>query len=196
MDKITLKNLMTDKLPVDHAFPSIIEIHLYNFNDEYPAIGQSWDILREIYSYVLHRDPVWHFFFEGYDSILRVSSEFIEHVKEILDSHDIIYSVDGQWKDEQKGTAKYHRVFTYLFHGFSELAMLMPDENVSDEFYYVTDRIFHSYLNHQWYKLEDHRGSRGEYKWEGALMMSHGLSRIEHNYEIIKPQADIAKARL
>lgn len=185
-NEITIEELMTDKLPVDHSFPQIIQINLPDFNYEYPEAEGSWNILREIYAKVLHRDPLWHFFFEAYDSILRISAEFQPEVLAILETHKVLYTVVGPWVDNNEHTAKYHRIFTYLFHGFSELAMITPD-GYSQEFCHIADRVIHCYLDHQWYKIPDYRKKNGEYLWESIFMMSQALSRIRYNYGDVNP---------
>ena len=164
-----------NKMPVDHCFDNIVEITLTEFNINHSDI-LAWDLLSSLYKEVLHDDPLWHFFYEDSDTIIRFSNPFEDDVLLFLINNEIDYTEPALWKDNQKYTAKYQRIFTILFHGFSELAMETPPEDMPS----VTERIIHCHLDMQWYKLSDYRRRHGEVFWEGAILARNALARVAY----------------
>lgn len=176
-DYPTSEELLTSVLPVNHVFETIVEYNLRDFNEAgWPESKEAWDILQEIYHKILRQDPVWHFFYEGTFSHLRFSRCFEADVQDILNAKNIKYDRVEVWRDMQGATADYQRIFTYLFHGFSVLAIEVPYEQLPAIF----DRIIHCFLNHNWYKAWPYRKEQGELLWEGAYIANNALNRAAY----------------
>ena len=176
-DYPTSEELLTSIFPVNHVFETIVEYDLLDFNNEgWPESKQAWDILQEIYHKVLHQDPVWHFFYEGTFSHLRFSRCFEFDVQAILCAKGVQYNRKEVWRDMQGATADYQRIFTYLFHGFSVLAMEVPFDDMKE----IADRVFHCFMNHQWYKMAPYRKTIGESLWESTLIADNALNRAAY----------------
>ena len=173
-DYPTSEELLTSLLPVDHAFETIVQYDLLDINEAgWPESKEAWNILQEIYHSVLHQDPVWHFFYEGTFSHLRFSRCFEPEVQAILNTKNVKYDRIEVWRDAQGPTAEYQRIFTYLFHGFSVLAMEVPYEQVHE----VADRVIHCFMNHQWYKMAPYRKHVGQSLWEADFIVNNGINR-------------------
>ncbi len=63
----------------------VIEFFLLDFNED---LDKAWAKINALYDKVLHKDPNWHFFWEGKYSIIRCSQEFKEIVTEFFEEFD------------------------------------------------------------------------------------------------------------
>ena len=176
----TIKDVLAPK-DYSNVFMNIYEINLLhmgyckNFNRE-PAL--SWIVLKDVYDKILRDDPFWHFFYEGEYSIIRCSGEFTAGVCDLLDEFSVVYTEPTVWYDSSEYVKYYHTVFTYLFHGFSVLAMEYPNE----EWFVVSDRVIHCYMNHQWYRdwAQWFRKCWGEELWETMALSEHAARRTNY----------------
>lgn len=176
-NEISINSLLTDlEHPLDHQFDSIMEIKLINFNI-CRTVKSAWGLLRRLYKKILHADPFWHFFYEGSFTVIRFSEKNSEQVLKFLKKNRVEFTNPLQWKDNQEITAKYQRIFTYIFHGFSVLAMESKKSDIRD----IADRNIHCYLDMEWYKLENYRKQYPAVFWEGNILTELALSRVAYN---------------
>jgi hypothetical protein len=111
--------------------------------------------LKILYKEYLQFDPMWHFFWEGKVTYLRVSdTKDLNILLRILENHKIKYELDDkQWVDNIQITKLYQESFAHIFHGFSTIALELstkiwtsPNERV-DHIIRVLERIQHCFLN-------------------------------------------------
>jgi hypothetical protein len=140
--------------------------------------GEIWAMMQEIYKTILRKDPYWHFFYERSYIHIRCSDKFVKKVQDFLDDIGADYTEANVWYDSSWAVQPYHSVFTYLFHGFSVLAM----ECEEDYFTGVTDRVIHCYMNHQWYSstFRVARTVWGEREAEAMLIAQNAISRARY----------------
>jgi len=155
---------------------SIVEINLIGYTVTKDVFNKDFAyarrILEDLYDKVLRADPVWHYFFEGAITCLRVHKSSVKAVKARLTHYGVKYKEAGTWMhDNQAGTRKYQKVFTYLFHGFSVLAM----EHKSEDAGIVIDRILHCALNPFIYR--GYNGAPENPTWEAELLASNAVHR-------------------
>jgi len=117
--------------------------------------------LHQLYKDVLIADDWWHFFREGEYTLVRcasdIASEVVDYLVEVLhmDRDDITVTQD--WVDNIKPTRDNQTAFTYIFHGFSILAMTILEDDKNVMFDAIFDRVIHCFLNmaRQVEKFED-----------------------------------------
>jgi len=120
--------------------PKLTEIVL--FNTHFDSHGYS--LIKKLFKAVLISDPKWHFFWEGDYTVLRVSSDSVKPIIEILEKNIIEHKVKTPWVDNIPITAKYQDCFLDVFHSFSMLAFTMK---VPDDVEDVMDRVIHCFSN-------------------------------------------------
>ena len=163
---------------LDNVFMNVYEINLLhlgyckNFNED-PEY--TWCLLRALYKDILHKDPFWHFFYEGEYSIIRCSGHLTAEVCDYLEENSVVFTEPSVWMDDSPMVRKFHTIFTVLFHSYSVLAMEYDDE----EWFVTADRVIHCYMNHQWYRswAQWFRKCWGEDYWEGMALSEHALRR-------------------
>lgn len=106
-------------------------------------------VIEGLYNQILKHDPEWHFFYEGPETFLRVSPEFVDQVTTFLSDQGFEIINNGKWEEPWKITQKHQFLFQKLFHIYSELAMHLPYDPHKDdeEFYRCLDRVCHCFLN-------------------------------------------------
>jgi len=143
---------------------------------------EDFDILAQLYGYSLCRDPLWHFFWEGKDTYIRVSYDHEEDLEAALQKYCPQQQYDVEPYEENIPITRMHlHSFIPMFHAFSELAMSTNEM----DFMLVLERIFHCSLNNfrtleRVDKLADFAGnsySAATY-WESMVMsyIAHGRS--------------------
>lgn len=98
-------------------------------------------VLKDLYDIILREDSQWHFFWEGNYTVIRcgsTASKIERHLKRL----NIKYEVE-KWEDNIPITNKYQEQFQIIFHGFSELAMNLKE----DEIHPILERATHCFLN-------------------------------------------------
>ena len=106
------------------------------------------DTLYKLYGYSLNRDPMWHFFWEGKDTYIRVSANHVVDMEADLEVALGKFWPEGKWtvipyEENIPITQKYILDFLQVFHAFSVLAMTVND----GDFMRVFERITHCALN-------------------------------------------------
>ena len=157
--------------------------------------------LYQLYKAHLVEDQWWHFFREGEYTLIRCEPGRVEVVTAHLE--DKIHIMPGQitvtaaWEDNIPVTQENQTAFTYIFHGFSVLAMTiyeneyhgvveMTSSEAMGKFLGVFDRVLHCFLNvaRTDKKIEgfapfipikrpEHLGSM----WESMLIVHNALMR-------------------
>jgi hypothetical protein len=109
-------------------------------------------LLKTFYAALLRYDPYWHFLHEGSFTLLRVSSCFKKMIQMYLVAAKVEYTVGVWGEDNQEATKKYQRIYTYIFHGTSILAMECDSYN---DAWKASDRVIHCSNLQQIYHLYD-----------------------------------------
>lgn len=145
----------------------LYEIRLNNFNE----IKE--ETLHALWKQILHKDPWWHFFYEGTWTLLRVSTT--KNIYKWLKKHKIEYEYKKIWKDNIPTTRKFQEEFLYIFHGYSELAM-KNFGTTSKEIKPVLDRVVHCFMNNI---ISDRRRESVDYyaDWEPLMIVECGIQR-------------------
>ena len=110
-------------------------------------------VLKVLYQEYLQFDPMWHFFWEGNVTYLRVSkNKDLTILLQILDKHKIKHEIDDKdWVDNIKITELYQESFAHIFHGFSTMAMelsLVKDKSLMvNHLFRIIERIHHCFMN-------------------------------------------------
>jgi hypothetical protein len=141
--------------------------------------GEVWAMMVDIYDKILRKDPFWHFFYERAFLHIRCSDNFAGLVCDYLDDLGAVYTQPSIWIDGSDTVRNYQSIFTYLFHGFSVLAMEYED----NEFHVVMDRVIHCFMNHQWYRSEFQLARQvwGEFEAEAMLIAKNSVARANYN---------------
>jgi hypothetical protein len=137
-------------------------IVLFNFK---PSNVKNVKILKTLYLDYLRFDPLWHFFWEGNVTYLRVTNkpDLVVLLRQ-LDHHKVKFAVDEKdWEDNIPITREYQDAFIHIFHGFSILAMTLTLKKIKkseklDHILRVLERTQHCFLNniaHVKYSIAD-----------------------------------------
>lgn len=154
----------------------LLNLRKHTFNHDMP---KAWKVLRRLYNKVLKEDPLWHFLYEGTFTALRFSATKSDAVIRILEKSKVKFRNCGPWvQDSQQATRDYQVVFTYLFHGFSVLAM----EHKKEDARLVVDRIIHCAINPLIYR--GYRGAPDNPLWESDLIADNALGRAFYNGKV------------
>jgi len=123
--------------------------------------GDNLANLFTIYKEVLVDDDLWHFFREGDYTLIRCDEMSLGKITKILEDQGIMpgqITITDEWIDNIEATRKYQEAFTYVFHGFSVLAMQLYEgeehgamemsvNEALETFVGVFDRVVHCFLN-------------------------------------------------
>lgn len=163
----------------------VIEFWLEGFNESMSAATLH---LVGVYDKILHKDPNWHFFYEGHYSLIRCSMKYRDAVKKYLDDNSIEYNwpVKG-WTEWSYMTIHYQEDFKVMFHIFSELVIKMIKNNDGKELYMAGDRVAHCFHIMATY-LANHDGQLDRFKassmepmyWEAEQMARLTTGRAYH----------------
>ena len=142
-----MNNILLSNQPLNVPVSGIVEFEIYGFADGTKfndSLKRANDTMHDLYNQCLKVDLLWHFLLEGSWNVLRVSEYSKEAVERFFGINNITYKFKGDWGvDNQKATAQFQTVFTYLFHGFSVLAM---EQNLREQHVQsITDRVMHCF---------------------------------------------------
>jgi hypothetical protein len=142
---------------------TLYELKINHFNEDQE------DILQKLWISILQKDPWWHFFYEGSYTIIRVSTKYLSKTKKFLKDNKIEFKEIGDWIDNIRITKAFQGPFTYIFHGYSELAMRnlsMGNDRVSE----LLDRVVHCFMNNM---SNDKRRNEGKlWNWWEPMMVA------------------------
>jgi len=133
---------------------------------------KQWDILLFLYKKYLHKDKIWHFFYELYTNIIRCSRRFEGKVQRYLKKQKVDFEVKNEWVDNQEITRKYQDQFQNVFHANSEIIMRMALDPTykSMDIFFVGDRFIHCFLLNCNYIAKSWKSdSNGKDHWESYL---------------------------
>lgn len=151
----------------------MVSIKLFDFNED------QLDILKGLYKRHLRKDDKWHFFWEGYYTLIRCQKLFAPKVKGYLRYHKVQFVDQGVWVDNISITKKYQEEFQQIFHGYSVLAMKGKDEEVDK----LIDRVIHCFLNN----MSTNERRKGDYTfWEPYKIIDNALQRAVFIGQIIE----------
>ena len=171
-----------------YTMRNIIEIQLSNKGI---SKKKQWDIILALHKNVLHKDKHWHFFYEVFFNIVRVSKKYVPEVIKILGDIDAKYEIVGPWIDNQPITKKHQKNFRSIFHEFSEIIVKTNDITEQDklftEVWLLADRMCHCFINNCYYIAEPwKKESRRASSWENYLMNSLSSGRTSYNASFVK----------
>lgn len=166
---------------------NIVEFWMEGFNDN--GLDEAFLHIVEIYDKILHKDPQWHYFYEGHYSLIRCSYKYCYDVKKYMDDNSIEYKWPIQnWKENTHMTHEYQHIYRDIFHSFSTLIIEMFKNEDGDKLYLAADRVCHPFFNHAMY-LADISGKLDMYKdssninimmWEADQMSQLTIYRAHH----------------
>ncbi len=161
---------------------TIIEFWMEGFNED---MDEAFKNLVDLYDEILHKDPYWHFFYEGHYSLVRCSMRFRDSVRKFFDKRGIQYKWPiSNWTEGMYITNTHQERFKHLFHNFSMLVIEMYKNGDGDRLHKASDRIIHCFLNHALY-LANSADELKPYSeaglpigyWEANMMSSLTISR-------------------
>lgn len=171
----------------------IVEFWMDGFNED---VNIAFGHIRTIYDKILHKDPLWHYFYEGYYSLIRCSKKYEKDIESYLREHNINHRQPTIWKEGLYVTKKYQHIYKHIFHYTSVLAIEMYKSG--DETYYLSaaDRIIHPFFNQSLYpaKVSKLCNDRVNFQyWEAELMGELAIGRAYHIGRVVgqKEGADI-----
>jgi|GEM_PF-6775512 len=145
---------------------------LQSWND-LSSLAKADTIMKQLYEKVLINDPLWHFIVEGSYNVLRVSVSSKSQVEKFFKAQKLVVRYKGAYeRDGQPGTELFQKVFTYLFHGFSVLAMEMTPQQLT----LVSDRVYHIFNMSNMYNALNFVEPYGV-NWEAHLLTYNALHR-------------------
>lgn len=158
--------------------------------------------VKFLWKLFLKDDPMWHFTLEGTYIEIRVS-------KVISELQDFLYN--KKWKftcfkyeDNIPITRKYQKQFEHIFHGYSELSMLVPREKNMDweigdsEIRQILERCIHLACNIFGLSLGAEARAVSGHGVDRAYMAGKLSAGMESFYEYNKRKGDeekMAKSR-
>ncbi len=99
----------------------IVEFKLDKFNDS--GMDTAFGRIVYIYDTILHKDPLWHYFYEGHYSLIRCSRKYMHKVEKNLIKNGIDYRDPIVWEEGLYVTKKYQHIYQHIFHYTSVLAI-------------------------------------------------------------------------
>jgi hypothetical protein len=133
-------------------------------------------ILEDIYSKYLTSDDMWHFFWEGNDTFIRVTQRADnDMVKRYLMDNMIRFEISrNTWEDPVKVTREYQEAFAHIFHGFSVIAMKLfrkEKQTRFDDIVLISERMLHCFSNNvAQLDLTYEQALQNIIKWGGSKM--------------------------
>lgn len=163
--------------------------------------GDNFSHLYKMYNEVLVDDDLWHFFREGDYTLIRCDELSLGKLTKMLEDYGIMpgqINITDVWVDNIKATRKYQEAFTYIFHGFSVLAMQlygaedhgalkMSSNEALERFIGVFDRVVHCFLNMARSEKKIHgfapflplrRESHLYGAWESSILLHNAIMRM------------------
>lgn len=163
----------------------IVEFRLDGFNDL--GLEFAFSYIRGLYNEILHKDPLWHYFYEGHYSLIRCSKKYMKSVKKFLKKNAVEFKEPVVWQEGFYVTKKYQHIYQHLFHYTSVLAIELDDKK--DHAYYLLagDRIIHPFYNQSLYPAKraglceriEKSGMNFQY-WEAEQMTTLATDRAYH----------------
>ena len=146
-------NILIANQKLDMPWPGMVDFDILGYSDGRPlhedvkdldSFIRAKDLLQLLYHNVLINDPFWHFIWEGSFVVLRISKNNKKKVEAFFKKFHLRYHFKGVYgKDGQLSTERYQKVFTYIYHGFSILAM----EDTSNIYNFIPELSEHG---HNW----------------------------------------------
>jgi hypothetical protein len=156
----------------------MVSIKVLQYNED------QLDILHALWKRHLRHDRCWHFFWEGYYTLIRCQKMFAPKVEGFLRYHKVKYEKQGVWIDNIEITQKFQNEFRQMFHSFSELAMkTVKRDNDYQTLIELVDRVCHCFLNNM--VTNDRRDGDYVY-WEPKLLMNCAIQRATQIGQIIE----------
>ncbi len=142
-DMETIRNLLWNP-------DAIIEFWMDGFNDK--GLDKAFMHIVALYDRVLHKDPNWHYFYEGHYSLIRCSFKYQDRVEQYLGRNKIDYRIPiRNWTEGTYVTVKYIDIYKEIFHNISVLIIKMYKDKNGDFLFQAADRVIHPFLNHGFY---------------------------------------------
>lgn len=156
----------------------MVSIKLHDFNED------QLEILHRLWKRHLRHDKHWHFFWEGYYTLIRCTKMFAPKVRTYLKYHKIKFEDQGVWIDNIEITQQFQTEFQQMFHAFSELAMkTVKKDNDHQTLIELVDRVCHCFLNNM---VTNERRDGDYVYWEPSLLMKCALQRATTIGQIIE----------
>lgn len=167
---------------------NIIEISIEN---QHVSAKKQWEVIVALHDTILHADKNWHFFYEVFFNIVRVSKKYVPLVIDVLDEFGMKYEVKGPWVDNQPITKKHQKNFKSIFHEQSELIMkigkLTNNDEILNEIWFLGDRMIHCFLNNCNYVAEPWKEeARAAASWENYITTRMASCRTSYNKEFVQ----------
>ena len=156
----------------------MVSIKIPNFNED------QLHILHRLWKRHLRYDKHWHFFWEGYYTLIRCTKMFAPKVLTYFKYHKIPVEHQGVWIDNIEITKKYQIEFQQMFHSFSEIAMKTVAKDSDDQtLIELVDRVCHCFLNNM---VTNERRDGDYVYWEPKLLMNTAIQRATTIGQIIE----------